>query len=64
MYSIALKHVTAMEGILIPLIEPVLNPIWVLIFTGEKPGLWALLGGAVVLIAVTTRSILMVRKKA
>ncbi len=64
LYSIALKHVTAMEGILIPLIEPVLNPIWVLIFTGEKPGLWALLGGAVVLIAVTTRSILMVRKKA
>lgn len=64
LYSIALKHVTAMEGILIPLIEPVLNPIWVLIFTGEKPGFWALLGGAVVLIAVTTRSILMVRKRA
>ncbi len=63
LYSNALIHVTAMEGILIPLIEPVLNPIWVLIFTGEKPGIWALVGGVLVLIAVTTRSIIMVYKK-
>lgn len=63
LYSYALIHVTAMEGILIPLIEPVLNPIWVLIFTGEKPGIWALVGGILVLIAVTTRSIIMVYKK-
>lgn len=63
LYSYALIHVTAMEGILIPLIEPVLNPIWVLIFTGEKPGIWALVGGVLVLIAVTTRSIIMVYKK-
>lgn len=63
LYSYALIHVTAMEGILIPLIEPVLNPIWVLIFTGEKPGIWALVGGVLVLIAVTIRSIIMVYKK-
>jgi drug/metabolite transporter (DMT)-like permease len=56
LYSIALQHVSAMEGILVPLVEPILNPIWVLIFTGEKPGAWALLGGVVVLAAVTGRS--------
>lgn len=59
LYSIALQHVSAMEGILVPLLEPILNPIWVLIFTGEKPGAWTLLGGAVVLGAVTGRSLLL-----
>jgi len=57
-YAQALKNVTAMEGILIPLLEPILNPIWVLLFTGEKPGSWALVGGAIVLIAVTARGII------
>lgn len=59
LYSIALQHVSALEGILVPLIEPILNPIWVLLFTGEKPGTWALVGGAVVLGAVTARSLLL-----
>ena len=59
LYSIALQHVSAIEGVLVPLIEPILNPVWVLIFTGEKPGVWALLGGAIVLAAVTTRSFLL-----
>jgi drug/metabolite transporter (DMT)-like permease len=30
-----------------------LNPIWVLIFLGEIPGAWAILGGIIVLAAVT-----------
>ncbi|HHT47675.1 MAG TPA: EamA family transporter [Firmicutes bacterium] len=59
LYSIALQHVSAIEGVLVPLIEPILNPVWVLIFTGEKPGVWALLGGVIVLAAVTTRSLLL-----
>ncbi|MCU7501378.1 MAG: DMT family transporter, partial [Ignavibacteria bacterium] len=29
LYAYAIKHVSAIEGILIPVIEPVLNPIWV-----------------------------------
>lgn len=57
LYSAALQHVSAIEGILVPLIEPILNPVWVLIFTGEKPGVWALFGGAIVLAAVTARSL-------
>lgn len=38
-------------------IEPVLNPLWVLLFLGEDPGLLSVLGCAVVLITVTVYSI-------
>ncbi len=34
-------------------VEPLLNPVWVLLFYGEKPGIFALIGGAVVIISVT-----------
>lgn len=56
LYTIALQKVSALEGVLVPLLEPLLNPLWVLLFTGEKPGVWALVGGAIVLCAVTFRS--------
>jgi drug/metabolite transporter (DMT)-like permease len=56
LYSRAIKHVTALEALLIPVIEPVLNPIWVMFYLGEKPGRFALLGGAVVIGAVTWRA--------
>ena len=38
-------------------IEPVLNPMWVLIFLGEAPGALSLIGAAVVLITVTLYAI-------
>ena len=38
-------------------IEPVLNPMWVLIFLGEAPGALSLLGAAVVLVTVTVYSL-------
>lgn len=55
LYSIAIKHVTALEAVLIPVLEPVLNPIWVFLFIGEAPGLWALIGGFLVLFFITLR---------
>ncbi len=58
LYTAALKRISALEGILIASIEPVLNPLWVFLALGEKPGPWALIGGAIVLIAVTGRSLL------
>lgn len=57
LYSEAIKHVTALEGILIPILEPVLNPIWVFLLLGEKPGRWAIAGGIIVLVSVTLRCI-------
>jgi drug/metabolite transporter (DMT)-like permease len=55
LYAEAMKYVTALEGILIPIIEPILNPIWVFLILKEKPGKWAILGGIVVLMSITLR---------
>ncbi|MBS4031753.1 MAG: EamA family transporter [Clostridiales bacterium] len=63
MYTVAIKHVTALDAILIPVVEPILNPVWVLLFIGEVPGSWALLGGVIVLFSVTARCLLPVMCK-
>jgi drug/metabolite transporter (DMT)-like permease len=55
LYSAAIKHVAALEAILISVIEPILNPLWVLLIMGEAPGPWALVGGLIVLASVTIR---------
>ena len=57
LYSRAIRHVTALEAVLIPVIEPILNPLWVLLVIGEKPSPLALLGGTIVLGAVTWRAL-------
>jgi len=53
LYSAAIKKATALEAVLIPVIEPILNPVWVFLILGEVPGIPALIGGAIVLIAIT-----------
>ena len=55
LYTLAIPHVTAMEAILITLIEPILNPIWVFLLMGETPAWTSLVGGVVILSAVTWR---------
>jgi Predicted permease, DMT superfamily len=34
-------------------VEPLLNPVWVLIFAGEAPGISAIIGGIIIIAAVT-----------
>jgi len=34
-------------------VEPLLNPVWVFLFSGERPGLFALFGGVIVIASVT-----------
>jgi drug/metabolite transporter (DMT)-like permease len=58
LYTKAIKSVSALEAILIPVIEPLLNPLWVLLLIGEAPGRWAILGGVLVIVAVTARGLL------
>ena len=57
-YTTAIKHVTALDAIIFPIIEPILNPILVFFILGEALGPWALLGGALVLGGVIIRGIL------
>jgi drug/metabolite transporter (DMT)-like permease len=56
-FSVAIKHVPALEATLISTLEPVLNPLWVFLFIGEKPGYFALIGGAIVLGGVALNAI-------
>ena len=49
MYTTALKFVPAIDAILVGIIEPVLNPVWVYLFIGETIGDWAFIGGILVL---------------
>ncbi len=52
----ALRSITALEASLILLIEPALNPVWAWVFQGERPGAWALAGGAMILGATTVKA--------
>ena len=47
-----LRHVTATQASLTGMLEPVANPIWVLLFLGEQPSKFAIAGAAVVLAAI------------
>jgi drug/metabolite transporter (DMT)-like permease len=61
-FAYGIKRVRALESVLIPSIEPLINPLWVFLFFGEMPGRWAFIGGSLVLAAVTLRSIATVCK--
>jgi drug/metabolite transporter (DMT)-like permease len=56
-YSIAIKHLTALEAILIMFLEPILNPIWVFIVVGERPSALSMVGGLIVLMTIVFRSV-------
>ncbi len=47
-----LRYVTATQASLTGMLEPVANPIWVLLFLGEKPSTFAIAGAAIVLAAI------------
>lgn len=44
-----MKGVRPLDASLIGFAEPILNPVWVLIFIGERPSFWAVIGGAVII---------------
>jgi drug/metabolite transporter (DMT)-like permease len=55
------KHVTAVQSLLTAVLEPLFNPLWVFLVLGERPGPRALAGGAIILAAVTARSLVSLR---
>jgi drug/metabolite transporter (DMT)-like permease len=57
LFSYGLKRIMAVEASIISMFEPVLNPIWVFIGYGEKPGFWAIVGGVIIITAVTARTL-------
>jgi drug/metabolite transporter (DMT)-like permease len=55
-FSYGLKRVYAIEASLISMIEPVLNPVWVFIGYGETPAYLAIIGGIVIVSAISIRA--------
>ena len=53
LYVRAVKHVTALELSLIPIVETFLNPLIVAVFAFQIPGFYAIIGGVAVVSAVT-----------
>lgn len=53
LYAIASKNCPPLACSLIGMLEPLFNPVWVAIFIGEMPGIFALVGGVVIICAVT-----------
>ena len=46
-----------LDASLIGFIEPLLNPVWVFLFVGERPSPWALVGGAIIIAAIGVHTI-------
>lgn len=53
LYSLAARHCPPLACSLLGALEPLLNPIWVALFAGEVPGRMSLVGGLIVILAVS-----------
>ncbi len=60
-YILFIKGVTGgtrpLDASIIGFIEPLLNPVWVFLFIGERPGNWAILGGIIIIMAIVFHTI-------
>jgi drug/metabolite transporter (DMT)-like permease len=56
------RGVRSLDAAIVGYIEPVLNPLWVFIFLGERPTNWALIGGVIIIAAVVSHTIWGARK--
>jgi drug/metabolite transporter (DMT)-like permease len=57
LFAYGIKRLPAVEAVLICVLEPVLNPVWVLLFVGERPSASAFLGGAIIVCAVVASQV-------
>jgi drug/metabolite transporter (DMT)-like permease len=57
LFVYGIRRVRAVQAMLTASIEPVLNPLWVLLITGEKPSFFVILGGLVIISAVVFSSL-------
>ena len=53
LYAYASKGLTSLESVLIPILDPLLNPVWVMLLAGEYPGLTSIIGSVIILTSVT-----------
>jgi drug/metabolite transporter (DMT)-like permease len=58
LFAYGIRRISAVQAMLTATIEPVLNPIWVLLALGEKPALSVIIGGGIIIGAVIFSSTL------
>ena len=58
------RGVRSLDAGVVGYIEPMLNPVWVFLFLGERPSRWALLGGCVIIAAVLAHTVALARRGA
>ncbi len=51
------RGVRSLDAGIVGYIEPMLNPVWVFLFIGERPSRWAVAGGAVIIAAVMAHTV-------
>lgn len=56
-FASGLKRIYAVEASIISMVEPVLNPIWVLVGYGEVPSPYSVLGGCIIIFAILMRTL-------
>lgn len=52
LFSSIMKYTTPVYGAILTMLEPVLNPVWVFLGTGEIPGTLAFVGGVIVILSI------------
>ena len=53
LYVKASRYCPPLACSLLGAVEPLLNPVWVLLFDGERPGIFALVGAVIVVVSIT-----------
>ncbi len=43
------RGVRSLDASIVGFVEPLLNPVWVFLFLGERPSVWAILGGIIII---------------
>lgn len=57
LFARGIKGITTIQAMLITTLEPILNPLWVFLVLGETPSRNALIGGGMIVLAVTLSSL-------
>ena len=55
--------VRSLDASIIGFVEPLLNPIWVFLFIGERPSVWAITGGVIIIAAIVFHTFNQSREK-
>lgn len=66
LFTYGVAHgVRSLDASIIGFIEPLLNPVWVFLFVGERPSAWAIVGGVIIIAGVLFQTMVQnIRKRA